>query len=78
MAYPDNLIIPACGGLPVNHYQVRRGEVWFRAIGLHSTGSWRTLTEQDVLMHLVLKTPVAQWLYARRGFKTGTMLDKAA
>jgi hypothetical protein len=65
------LIIPACWGLPVNHYQVRDGDVRFRAIGQHSRGSWRTLSEQDVLMHLVLKTPVAEWLNARRGFTAG-------
>ncbi|HKR29656.1 MAG TPA: hypothetical protein VJT08_04230 [Terriglobales bacterium] len=78
MGYPDDLIIPASWGLPVNHYRVRNGEVRFRAIGRHSSGSWRTLSEYDVLMHVVLKTPVAEWLYARRGFSAGTVRQRAA
>jgi hypothetical protein len=80
VGYPNDFIIPASWGLPVNHYQVRSGEVRFRTIGGHSRGSWRTLTVQDVLMHLVLKTPVAEWLYARKRLTagTGTPLRRAA
>ena len=78
MEYPDDLIIPAFYGLPANHYQVTNDQLWFRAIGRHSSGSWRTLSEQDVLMHLVLKTPVAEWLYARRGFSARTVRQRAA
>jgi len=75
---PDDLIIPAWGGLPINHYRVREGQVQFRSMGLHSSGSWRTLTEADVMMHVMLKTLVAEWLYARCGFVGGTMANQAA
>lgn len=78
MRSPDDLIIPACAGLPVNHYRVRQGQVQFRSIGRYASGSWRTLSTEDVLMHLMLKTPVANWLYARRGFITGTLVNRAA
>ena len=77
MRSPDDLIIPA-DGLPINHYRVRQGKVQFRSIGRYSSGSWRNLSEQDVMMHLVLKTPVADWLYVRRGFVFETMTSQAA
>ncbi|HET9741849.1 MAG TPA: hypothetical protein VFQ00_03780 [Terriglobales bacterium] len=57
----------------MNHYQVRNGEIWFRVFGPVSAGKWRVLSERDVLMHLVLKTQVATWLYQRRGFVPGTL-----
>ena len=78
MRSPDDLIIPAWGGLPLNHYRIRQGQVQFRSIGRDATGSWRTLSDEDVLMHLMLKTPVATWLYARRGFVPGTIAARAA
>ena len=74
MRYPDDFVIPACDSSPLNHYRVRDGCVEFRSIDRRSLGSWRTLSDDDVLMHLVLKTPVADWLYMRRGF-SGTMLE---
>lgn len=73
LKHPDDLIIPAAGGMRISHYKVQDCDVWFRSIGVTYTGTWRKLTELDVLMHLVLKTEVAEWLYERRGFTMGTL-----
>ena len=78
MRSPDDLIIPAHAGLPINHYRVRQGQVEFRSIHRDASSSWRALSHEDVMMHLVLKTPVAQWLYLRRGFVVGSMARSAA
>ena len=74
----DDFVIPAFNRSPLNHYRVRDGHVQFRSIDRGSFGSWRTLTEADVLMHLALKTPVAEWLYTRHGLVAGTMLYRAS
>ena len=78
MRSPDDLIIPAWVGVPINHYRVRQGQVQFRSIDRDASGSWRTLSQEDVLMHLILKTPVADWLYARRGLILENMANQAA
>ena len=70
MKFPDDFVI-ADQGFPLNHYRVRNGKLEFRSIYHDSLGSWRTLSVEDVLMHLVLKTDVATWLYARRGLGSG-------
>ena len=75
---PDDLIIPAWAGVPINHYRVRQGKVQFRSIDRYGSGAWRTLSNEDVLMHLMLKTAVADWLYARRGLIMGNMACRAA
>jgi len=75
---PNDLLIPAWAGLPINHYRVRQGQLQFRSIGRDASGSWRTLSNEDVLMHLILKNPVADWLYARRGFILENMASRAA
>ena len=61
----------------MNHYRIREGKLHFRIIRECSAGEWRTLTMTDVLMHLVLKTDVGEWLYARRGLQV-TALKKSA
>ena len=78
MQWPEDLIILSAPGMPENHYRIRGGELCFRIIYQQSAGAWRKLTVQDVLMHLVWNTSVAEWLYARRGLADGTALKKAA
>ncbi len=75
MKFPDDLVI-ADQGFPLNHYRVRDGKLEFRSIYHDSLGRWRTLSVEDVLMHLVLKTEVATWLYVRRG--VGASFHRAA
>lgn len=74
----DDFVIPAFSGSPLNHYRVRDGQVEFRSVHGNSSGLWRRLSIEDVLMHLVLKTAVAEWLYARRKFIAETMSEVAA
>jgi len=73
--FPDDFVI-ANQGFPLNHYRVQGGKLEFRSIYHDALGSWRTLSVEDVLMHLVLKTDVALWLYARRG--VGSDFNRAA
>jgi hypothetical protein len=73
----DDFIILDAHGFPVNHYRVKDGQLEFRCVDAGSRGMWRTLSTEDVLMHLVLKTTVAEWLYVRRGLKPG-VLGRAA
>jgi len=76
--WADDLIVVDAIGIPVNHYRVRDGRLHFRVVHGETLGEWRVLTIEDVLMHLSLKTQVAEWLYARRGFTPGIALKKAA
>ena len=64
MKFADDFVI-SDQGFPLNHYRVQHGKLEFRSIYRDSLGRWRTLSVEDVLMHLVLKTDVATWLYAR-------------
>jgi len=78
MQWADDLIVVNPIGMPVNQYRVRDGELRFRVLDRDTLGKWRTLSTEDVLMHLSLKTEVAGWLYARRGFTSEVALKKAA
>jgi len=78
MQWEDDLIVVNPIGMPVNQYRVRDGELRCRVLDRDTLGKWRTLSTEDVLMHLSLKTEVARWLYARRGFTSGVALKKAA
>jgi hypothetical protein len=62
----DDLFICGHDGI-LNHYRVRDGTLRFRWVADDNLGPWRTLSDNDILMHLMLKTRVAEWLYARRG-----------
>jgi hypothetical protein len=62
----DDLVICGQDGI-LNHYRVTDGTLRFRLVAEKSLGPWRTLSDGDILMHLMLKTRVAEWLYARRG-----------
>lgn len=48
---------------PSNHYRVVAEEVQFSKDGQH----WRSLTRQDLELHLELRTPLAPWLRSRLG-----------
>lgn len=61
----------------MNHYRIKDGQLHFRIIRECSAGEWRTMTTTDVLMHLVLKTDVGEWLYARRGLQVAGLKKSA-
>ena len=73
----DNLVICGHDGV-LNHYRIEAGRLRFRSITEDKASRWRTLSDGDVLMHLMLKTRVAQWLYVRHGVKSGALLGVAA
>jgi len=74
----DEYVIPGYNGLPLNHYRIRDGKLEFRWIDRRFISSWRTLSSEDIVMHLMLKTSVSEWLYARHGFRTGALLERVA
>jgi hypothetical protein len=41
-----------------NDYRLLDGVVQFRV----NNGEWRTLDQEDVRMHFILRTPVATWI----------------
>lgn len=41
-----------------NDYRMLDGTVQFRVNG----GEWRTLDQEDIRMHFILRTPVAAWI----------------
>lgn len=41
-----------------NDYRLFDGTVQFRVNG----GEWRTLDQEDIRMHFILRTPVATWI----------------
>jgi hypothetical protein len=41
-----------------NDYRLLDGMVQFRVNG----GEWRTLDQEDIRMHFILRTPVATWI----------------
>ena len=73
----DHLVVCGYDGV-LNQYRIDQGRLRFRCITEDSAGTWRTLSDGDVLMHLMLKTRVAKWLYARHGLKSGALLKVAA
>ena len=75
---PNDFVIVSSIDLPMNHYQIKDGELHFRILREYLPGEWRTLTMTDVLMHLVLKTDVAEWLYTRRGDRREPLLKEHA
>ena len=77
-AIGDDLVIPGAEDVPLNHYRVKNGRLQFRCIYENKLGAWQILTAEDVMMHLVLRTPVAQWLYARHGVKVEIPFQIAA
>jgi hypothetical protein len=64
MSRKDELFVPPTEHDPANHYRIQNGCVQFR-ISRPSGGSWRTLSYDDVVQHIVLQTLVAEWLMER-------------
>jgi hypothetical protein len=49
------------GSRPSNHYRLLDGRVQFSKDGK----KWRTLSDDDLKLHLSLETPLAPWLKSR-------------
>ena len=49
------------GSRPSNHYRLVDGRVQFSKDGK----KWRTLSDEDLKLHLTLETPLAPWLKSR-------------
>jgi hypothetical protein len=64
MPRKDKLLIPATENHPANHYRIQTGSVQF-SISRSAGQSWRTLSHDDVLQHIVLQTILAEWLMER-------------
>src|SRR6266581_411142 len=50
-----------------NEYRIHAGRVELRTSSFGQTGDWRQLGADEVIMHLILGTPVARWLLLRAG-----------
>jgi len=48
-----------------NEYRIHAGRVELRTSSFGQTGDWRQLGADEVIMHLILGTPVARWLLLR-------------
>ncbi len=71
------LRVESVNGLPINDYRIRGDEVEIRTFpsprgkpvrarpARPMTAPWRTLSTDEILIHLSLKTPVAAWLKRR-------------
>ncbi|HEY2498587.1 MAG TPA: hypothetical protein VGK24_16115 [Candidatus Angelobacter sp.] len=63
-----SLRIASQDGAPGNEYRIGQSSVEFRALDAqgnpfaHPNGQWRTLEENEIKLHFVLHTPVADWL----------------
>ncbi len=70
----ERFVVAPMNGAPANEYRVVRGRVEFRIVDSSHTGrsvsSWRTLSTNDILMHLSLNTEVAKWLMKRLVLRT--------
>ena len=60
----NELLIPPTQADPGNIYRVQEGCVQF-SVARSITNKWRTLSQDDVLQHVVLHTEVAEWLLLR-------------
>jgi hypothetical protein len=60
----NELLVPPTDSDPANIYRLHSGCVQFSIARSIST-SWRTLSHEDVLQHIVLHTVVAEWLLER-------------
>ncbi|HMC29621.1 MAG TPA: hypothetical protein VKL99_02225 [Candidatus Angelobacter sp.] len=63
-----SLRIASKDGAPGNEYRIKGNEVEFRAVDArgkpfeHANGKWRILQRDEIQLHFVLRTPVADWL----------------
>ncbi len=66
----ERFILSPLGGTPGNEYRIKGSRVEFRRFNEgvprgQKYDHWRTLTPNDVLMHLSLNTEVGKWLMKR-------------
>jgi hypothetical protein len=63
-----NLRIVSRDGAPCNEYRIQQNCVEFRALDANGNpystpqGNWRALGGDEIQLHFVLHTPVAEWL----------------
>jgi hypothetical protein len=63
-----SLRIASNDGTPGNEYRIEHSSVEFRTLNAngepngHSNGKWRALDNDEIQLHFVLHTPVAEWL----------------
>lgn len=62
-----NLKLASKDGGPCNEYRIQDHSVEFRTIDAHKrphshATRWRVLDDEDIKLHFVLQTPVADWL----------------
>ena len=77
------LRVESVSGLPINDYRIRGRQVEVRTFSSLERKPvparaarpmmvpWRTLSEEEILIHLSLKTPVAAWLKRRMESRLG-------
>ncbi len=77
------LRVESVDGLPINDYRIRGRQVeirTFSSLGRKPVPAraarpmmvpWRTLSEDEILIHLSLQTPVAAWLKRRMESRLG-------
>ncbi len=62
----QSFVVTSSDGAPDNHYRIRDHHVEFRSVAQGGPPSesraWRVLAEDELQLHFVLRTPVAQWL----------------
>lgn len=62
-----NLRVASKDGGPCNEYRIQDHSVEFRTIDAHKQpqflpSKWRTLDDEEIKLHFILHTPVADWL----------------
>lgn len=62
-----NLRVASKDGGPCNEYRIQDHSVEFRAVNEHRRphshpSKWRVLNDEEIKLHFVLQTPVAEWL----------------
>lgn len=62
-----NLRVASKDGGPCNEYRIQDHSVEFRAVDAHRRphshpSKWRALDDEEIKLHFVLQTPVAEWL----------------
>ena len=72
------LRLDASNGAPVNEYRVDGNRVEFRILtpegrSYAALPGWRTLSENELLLHFNLRTPVARWLEQVWGWNSGQL-----
>jgi hypothetical protein len=67
MAIPGrNVLLLAFADNAVQRYRVRDGRLEFQT---EIDSIWHTVAPEEILQHLMLQTPVAEWLRGRIGWR---------